>query len=557
MKKFNLIVGIVLIFSFSVYSQSQRLVLFEEFTSASCSWCAYYNPGFNTLLNNNADKCTSIKYQSNFGYDPMYNHNPNESSARASYYSVPGYPDVVMDGNAFHGSPGSVNQSMINTQSAIPSPFEITVNQQFSPGNDSIYVTMLGKATAAVSGLLVAQCVIIEKHIHFNSPPGSNGEKDFYNVMKKMLPSASGTTLPASFEAGDYFILQFAWKLANVYNNSELSVIGFVQDNQYKTIYQSANTTSTPITGVYQNDLELSGLSNVLPSYCEPSFAPQFRLQNNGTVPISSAQITYRVNDEPEATYQYSGNLGFLDKATIILPAINFNIHTSNTLKIYGTSINGIQDDYRKNDTITYAFAMATPAGTTASVLVKTDNKPEETTWEIKDLHGNTVASGGPYTQSSHTYTTSVNLDLGTCYKFGIYDAGGNGVCCTNGMGFYKLSSGSTIIVAGTAFSDSVTAQFFTPGNVGLTEADAASFSVYPNPAWQKAFITFTHAVNEQVSVQVYDLQGAEMLNLPVKEYASGQHQIELNCSALKSGVYMIRLAAGSKVFTQKITISR
>jgi len=66
--------------------------------------------------------------------------------------------------------------------------------------------------------LICHQCGKIEKHIHFSSPPGTNGEKDFYNVMVKMLPSATGTSLPSSFQVGDYFVLEFAWKLANVYN---------------------------------------------------------------------------------------------------------------------------------------------------------------------------------------------------------------------------------------------------------------------------------------------------------------------------------------------------
>jgi len=369
MIKNYLIFSVLIALSVSVSGQSQRFVLFEEFTNASCPPCAAQNPAFDALLAANAAKCTSVKYHTSWpGVDPMYSHNPIDPSARVSYYGVSGVPYAVLDGSPVTGSnyvgaPSNTTQAKIDNAYAIPSPFDLSINQRLSAGNDTIYVTMLGKATAAVSGVLVAHCAVIEKHIHFNSAPGTNGEKDFYNVVDKMLPSAMGTNLASSFQAGDYFVLEFAWKLANVYNINELSVVGFIQDVQPKTIHQAANTSVIPITGVYENDIELSALDNVLPSYCEPNFTPRFQLRNNGSVPISSADIKYQVNNEPEAIYHYTGTLGFLDKTTISLPTINFNIQNSNTLKIYGVSVNNVVDDYRKNDTINYAFAMAAQAG--------------------------------------------------------------------------------------------------------------------------------------------------------------------------------------------------
>jgi hypothetical protein len=463
-----------------------------------------------------------------------------------------------MDGNAYHGAPSGVTQSKINTEYAVPSPFELYINQQLSPNNDTIYVTMLGKATAAVSGSLVAQCAVIEKHIHFNTAPGTNGEKDFYSVMKKMLPSASGTVLPTSFQTGDYFVLQYAWKLANVYSIPELSVVGFIQNVQTKAVYQAANTSLTPITGVYQNDLTLMNPGNLQSSYCEQSIEPTFEIQNNGALPLTSAEIKYRINNGSELTYLWAGNLGFLQKTMIQLPAASYTVQNNNQLAIYGVSTNGVADEYPKNDTITYNFTKAPMPGSMVTVYIKTDNNPQETTWEIKDISGNSLASGGPYTEQKHVYSTNVQLGFGTCYEFSIYDAGNNGLCCDNGIGFFKVYNGNVTVSQGNTFGHSVVNQFYSMSNVGNSETpDAASFSIYPNPVWQKTSITFTNAVKEQVTVNVYNMQGAAVLNLPVKEYGIGQHEIELNCSTLPKGVYSVRLTAGSKVFSQKITVSR
>lgn len=564
MKKNYLIISIIVALSVSVFGQTQRFVLLEEFTNASCGPCAAQNPAFDALLSANTSKCTSIKYHTSWpGTDPMYSQNTTDVNARVSYYSVTGVPYAVMDGTpvaggSYLGAPSNVTQAKINTEYAVPSPFELSINQQLSPGNDTLYITMLGKATGPVAGSLIAHCGIIEKHIHYNSAPGSNGEKDFYNVMKKMLPTAGGTVLPTSFEVGDYFVLQFAWKLANVYNINELSVVGFIQNAQTKTIYQAANSSATAITGAYQNDLTLMNPGNLLTSYCQQTLSPTFELQNNGALPLTSAEIKYQINDEPEATYQWTGNLGFLQKQIISLPSMSYTVQADNQLKIFGVSTNGISDEYPKNDTIKYDFTMAPMPGSQVTVYLKTDNNPQETTWEIKDIQGNILATGGPYAEAKHVYQTVVDLGFGTCYEFKIMDAGGNGMCCDNGVGFYKVFNGSVTVSQGNAFGNSIVNQFYSQSAVNVGETpDAASFSVFPNPAWQKTTVSFTNAVKEQVSVMVYNMQGAAVVALPVKEYTSGQHDMELDCTNLKPGVYNLRLMVGNKAFSQKLTINK
>ncbi len=560
MKRYFTTLSMTLLVVTALYSQTPRLVLFEEFTSASCSWCAYFNPGFNTLLNANSAVCTSIKYQSNFGFDPMYNHNKVDVNNRVSYYAVPGYPDAVMDGNVFHGSPGSVTQGMITTESAVASPFELTINQQLSPGGDSIYVTMLGKATAAVSGSLFAHCVVIEKHIHFATAPGTNGEKDFYNVMKKMLPSANGTALPTSFQTGDYFLLRYSWKLENVYDNAELSAVGFIQNTQTKALLQAANTTSTPITGVYPNDLTLQNPGNLLASYCEPSLEPTFEIQNNGSNQLISAEIKYRVNNEPEKTYNWSGSLGFLQKTIVTLPVTAFTVQSANALKIYGVQTNGGSDGYQKNDTITYSFPAAMVTPTQLKLYIKTDNNPEETTWDIKDMQGNTIESGGPYAKANFGYSVTLNLPAFNCYEFTMHDAGGNGL--TNGSGaffsFYYTAGSNVIILTGTNFGSTAASQFTTFSGVAVEQTPAAeAFTVFPNPVSGKATVSFMHTTNDPITLLVYNLQGKQVINLPAQAYSSGKQNIDVDCSKLAPGFYTVRVTSGSQFYSKKITVSK
>ena len=211
MKKVLLLLCFVTSLFITSYSQTQRLILIEEATNASCGPCAAQNPAFDVLLDQNRDKLTAIKYHWYFpGYDPMYNHNTVENLARVAYYGINGVPTAMIDGVienrsgfSYPGSPAGYNQTIINEYAAVPSSFEIDMYHRLSANQDSIYVTMRVRAAEDLSGSFKAHIVVVEKHINFATPPGTNGEKNFSDVMKKMLPDNQGTNLPVSWKSGD------------------------------------------------------------------------------------------------------------------------------------------------------------------------------------------------------------------------------------------------------------------------------------------------------------------------------------------------------------------
>ncbi|MCK7514363.1 MAG: hypothetical protein MZV70_67010 [Desulfobacterales bacterium] len=87
-----------------------------------------------------------------------------------------------------------------------------------------------------------------------------------------------------------------------------------------------------------------------------------------------------------------------------------------------------MSDEYKKNDTLAN-FSDAAPVTTGRVFLfIKTDNAPEETTWDIKNSAGTIVGSGGPYTTSGTMQKDTVDLSAYDCYTFNLYDAGGNGL---------------------------------------------------------------------------------------------------------------------------------
>lgn len=228
-------------------AQSQRMVLVEEFTQASCGPCAAVNPAFNNLLAANTSKAISIKYQVSWpGVDPMNAQYPVPISQRGTYYTVQGVPDAIVDGNVI-GSPANCNQTTINNAYAVPSPFTISVSHYFNAGYDSVFITAVITATMAYSstGFLRGHVMMLEQHIDFATPPGSNGETDFYGVCRKMFPGVGGSALPSVWAVGDADTLTFAAAVPSyIYDVNQIAIVCFAQDNGNKDVQQAAISTS-------------------------------------------------------------------------------------------------------------------------------------------------------------------------------------------------------------------------------------------------------------------------------------------------------------------------
>ena len=557
MKKITLIF-VSFLFATGLSAQSQRLVLLEHFTQASCPPCATQNPTIHTLLVNNPDKITSINYHTSWpGYDPMYNHNPADNAARTSYYNVTGVPNSVLDGNYFNGYPTGWNINTVNARYAVPSPFELNVYQRLSPANDTIFVTMLIQVTAEVTGQASAFMSVIEEHIHFNSPPGSNGEKDFYNVMKKLLPTRTGIALPTPLTVGDYHIIESYWPLANVYNINQLSVVAFVQNPITKEVHQACNLTEGAFTALYANDVDVMEFTNMTDRYCTPELNPVLRIRNNGNTPLTSLELKYQVNNEEIQTLNWSGNLQLLESELIEIPGIPYELLTTNTLKVFASSTNGGDDEYTKNDTLLHVFEPALTTTRDLLVKVRTDNNPEEITWEIKNLNGNVVASGGPYAQANTVINTDVSVEADGCYEFFVFDAGGNGVCCAFGAGFVRLSSGSVTVAQGTNFGEMLTAQFDVV-SVGINSMPAiTNFEAYPNPATNQVFVEFTPERNQAIKIKIVNQLGQAVYSNEVQAASDVTRKLEISTSAWPAGIYMIVMDNGSAVSSKKISVIR
>ena len=270
MKKTTLIVAsLLMLFSLKANAQNERMLLLESFTNTGCGPCAAYNPAMDALIAANPDKVAAIKYHVNWpsAADPMYLHNTTENGARTSYYGVNSVPHVVIDGNRYSSNPAQLNQNILNQLQTLESPMEMRLSYEVNEAENTITVHVMGRTSTAVEGNFKLYVGVIEREIHFNSAPGPNGERDFYSVMKKLLPGSGGQALGSLNSIDSYFAYTYTWELANIYDMSQLDAIAWVQNSVSKEVVQACKSSEN-IDPYYANEAMVSDISNVKRTNC-------------------------------------------------------------------------------------------------------------------------------------------------------------------------------------------------------------------------------------------------------------------------------------------------
>jgi hypothetical protein len=390
MKKLYSIAALGLtLFSGSVVAQSQRYLLAEEFTQASCAPCAAQNPAFNAILNANETKIIGLKYQVWWpGYDPMYLHNTTEVNTRVAYYGVTGVPNVRLDGTAYAGAPSGVTQAVIdNRYNTVTSPYTITATHSFDAGYTQMTVNADISCTQTITGTMTAQVAVMERQINFTSAPGSNGELTFYGVMVKMLPDDQGTPVTAMNNGDTQSItltVDIPWY---VYNLNQLASVIFIQSST-KAVQQAAY--SQPLNNLPAIDMQVTTVTGVPALICSGTFNPAVTIKNNNTTTITSCNVNYSIDNGATVSTPWTGSLAQNQTAVVNLTGLSAGNGT-HSLKIWTSDLNAGIDIAPANNyafkTFSYSISSTQPPiveGFTAPTFPPTD-------WIINDNNADNI----------------------------------------------------------------------------------------------------------------------------------------------------------------------
>jgi len=509
-------------------AQTARTVLYEEFTGENCGPCAATNPGLNTLLLANLSNVVPIKWQVDIPSAPtttwsLFQTDKTEIQWRAyTYgYGVSSAPNGRIDGQsqtvfgAASDHPGYMTQSIINTATAVTSPFTLTMLRSWDPGFTTMTATISITAaqTFTCAGPLIFRLVMVEKAIHFASAPGSNGEKDFYYAARKSYPTIqSGTSLPTSWTLGQNQTFTIACVAPSYINSKpEVELVGFIQDDATKKV-QQAGITKAP------NDAQNLGVVSKFLN-CNTTPTPAIAVSNVGVNTITTMTIQPVLDAVAGTPYAWSGSLPAGATTTIIMPSVSAAVG-NHTYSTNITFVNGGNDDYMPNNNKNGSFAVSTTV--TPAPIIEPFTTPAfpPTNWYKNNQ------DGGTYTFSKYPTIGAYQVPPLGCVK---YDSWNNPVVGDRDE-LYMPTSDFTGLTNSKMTFDVAYAQADTTINDGLEVLVSTNCGVTWNTVYSKygavlasapvatvAFIpTATQWRSEVVNLSAYDGMSSVLVKLVV-----------------------------------------
>lgn len=98
------------------------------------------------------------------------------------------------------------------------------------------------------------------------------------------------------------------------------------------------------------------------------------------------------------------------------------------------------------------------------------------------------------------------------------------------------------------AYSDEIQVDIVTPFDFALEQN-------YPNPFNPSTTIKYSVPQNSQVNIKVYNLIGQEVKEIVNEEKSVGKYEINFDATGLSSGIYLVKMQAGTFTSTIKMTL--
>lgn len=326
----------------------------------------------------------------------------------------------------------------------------------------------------------------------------------------------------------------------NVFTNEQKARVIAVMTNSANRPNTTTSDKCTALADV-SNDgsIQINGLNPG--AACSGEVIPNIRIQNFGTVTLTSATVSYDLDDGTSTDFPWTGNLATGEFEDIDLPIITAS-GGEHTFNVSIASPNGNADDRDCNDVTSGTFTGLDSYAETTEVrlTIVPDNFGSETEWTFSDENGE-IASGGPYTDGN---TTPIEATFAVvpnkCYTFTIEDGFGDGICCgIYGDGSYQLrTDDDTEIFMGGEFGDSESTQistfvlsvddYFSNGNL----------YVYPNPTNNQLNIKIGNSNDLPNSYEIVNMLGQSI----TKSAIVTNEDLAINTTTLSNGMYFIRI---------------
>jgi hypothetical protein len=546
-----------------------RKAILEEYTGVNCVFCPQGHVIANNIVNANPNNAFIINiHQGSFSTpgagQPDFRTSFGNAIVLQSYNNAIsgfGYPAGSMNRNVFAGlsihagytamfrnSWANAASQIVNQSSYVNVAVQGVINAQTRELTITVEAYYTGNSPVSTNKLNIA---LLQNNTLGPQTGGNMGNN--YNHMHRLVHMITGQwgVDITSTSTGSFYTQTFTYTIPESYNNipaeiGEMEFVAFVTETQQKII--SGNGAKPTFTGLANNDVKVKSIESIS-SQCVSNLSPKVTIQNMSQTPLTSLPIEYNINSGTNSVYTWTGNLAPLTSTIVELPSYNFTLNPTNTLTI--TIPN---DDNNADNVGTTNFNKAPETDqTNITVRITTDRYGSETTWNLKNNAGVTVASGGPYADAGAAGAypqPDVNLTLpNDCYTLTVNDSYGDGMSsATYGFGGYQVLANGVLIpgMSGGAFTSTDTRKFGVNTNLSVGDFNTSLIKFYPNPT--NGLITIS--LPETAVITLTDLSGKQVL---VQQAEAGESN--LNLGSLSSGMYLINFAGDNFSKTDKIII--
>lgn len=281
-------------------------------------------------------------------------------------------------------------------------------------------------------------------------------------------------------------------------------------------------------------------------------------IQNTGSTTLTNAVIEFWTNDNSHETYNWTGNLAFLEKETFDLPS-SFNLWqdvspTGNEFHVLIKNPNGGSDEYELNDRYTSTFDIPEVLPANFYVQFRTNSAGNESSYELIDYYGNTMFSRSGM-ENNATYRDTFNLGTG-CYKLIFKDSDDDGIdfwANSDGNGSVRLKredNGNNLKTFEGDFGASLVYSFTVDFPLSYEELhNIPTVEVLPNPA--KDFFVVKAKDIDTAQISLISSLG-QKIKLP---QTVNQNSIHYDTQALSGGLYFLNIDYDGKRISKKIVI--
>ena len=571
MRKITLLMCAVMLYALNLNAQqyvstaaSYRNVIIEEFTGRNCPNCPAGHIISNGITHDNPDRAWSVGIHSGYFAVTTYpNFNTDISAVLTDPYDDVqgglGYPAAVINRSTeqavgrgqWEGLAAEQFQQMAECNVAghvvinpITRTASITTEVYYTENStqDNNYLT-----------ILMVQDSIAGQQAYGNTNPAQDLGNDLYchmHVLRDVVTSDWGDEIAPTTE-GALITKTYEYNIPDTIGNPNGVYVDI--DNIYFIAFVSEKYQGMPTRPVLNvNKLsqeQSSGLAvspfitDVLVDdaiYCTNERTFKTYVKNVGSEELSSLKFDIEFEGGEGVEYSWTGNIA--PDATERID-ITFDISVGNNEITFNiVEANGQTHDYSKSFMQLcdeWAVYETGEEKVNLTIEVLQDKYGNHTTWEFMSSDNTVLISDGPYsylpnaTTELHTYNVTVSVN--DCYKFVINDSYGNGICCEDGDGYYKITdeSGNVLIDELGQFTTEKYSIVSIVQGESAEEITSPLYNIYPNPV--KDVLTIKGKNMSQI--MIYNSLGQNVKTLDCNEDV-----VDIKVEDLLDGIYFINI---------------